>query len=80
MPDNGQESRVLSMWVICESPSDFPGFFTLREHRVSVGQHTVAPVCGLYASLDEARGDVPHGLCYIGRNIRDDPVVVETWL
>lgn len=57
----------LCFWTITDRPSDFPNHICMRRHYAGAN------------SLDEARADVPEGLCCIGRWADDDPVILESW-
>lgn len=75
------QKDFLPLWTIYFNPSDFPGFWVVREQRVLHGgllyKMPIACVC---SSLEEARRSVPIALHRIERDPMDDSVIVETWL
>ncbi len=69
----------MTMWVIYENPSDYPGQFVVR--RWAVGECMVADRFETVTeSLESARQSIPAGLYRLGRQVDDDPVIVEVWL
>jgi hypothetical protein len=70
---------MLDLYVITRRPSDFPEHICLRRQTASLFGVTMAPVCGVYSDLAEARQDVPFGLFCMPRQPDDDPVIVEVW-
>jgi hypothetical protein len=71
---------ALGLWVITENPSDFPGKFVLRQQWVLKGQIHHAAEANVCETLFQARAFLPAGLVNIGRNVGDDPVIVEVWI
>ena len=69
----------LCFWVITDHPSDFPAHICMRRQYAGADGVIHDRIAGLYDSLDDARADVPDGLCCIGRWTEDDPVIVESW-
>lgn len=67
--------KTMDYYVIYEKPSDYPGFFVVRHYKNNVSDNF-----SLFDTLEEARSSIPKGLTVIGRDKRDDPVIVETWL
>lgn len=67
---------MLTMWVVYNSPKDFPGLYVARKWVKN------APTSELVSaeSLDEVRKQIPQGLMRVPRDTRDDPVIVETWI
>lgn len=70
-----------SLYTIYQSPSEFPGKFVIRKWTLVNGEPAPEKkplaVC---SSLEEARMRLPAWLKNIGREPKDDPVIVETWL
>lgn len=69
----------LTVWVICFSPKDFPGKFTVRPHVLLDGEYLVDPLSEVTDSLEAARSHVPAGLHCMPRQPDDFLCVVETW-
>lgn len=71
---------MLDMYVIYESPSDYPGKFVVRKHVVQNGRITPADspeiICD---NLAKAREAIPPYLYRQPREMRDDRCIVETW-
>ena len=62
--------NVLTTWVVCLSPADFPGKFVVRGQDTVRGKrhpvpHAEAFVC---SSLEEARAVIPRGLVCMTRD------------
>jgi hypothetical protein len=70
----------LSLWVIYESPRDFPGRFVVRCHHVNRGGVVPCDGCFVCGSLAEARDYLPDGSYYLGRHPQDEPQIVEVWI
>lgn len=71
----------MNLYVIYESPSDYPGKFVLRRWVVSPA--TVAPEREpmlVVDDIDEAREALPRGVCLVGPQQDDDPVIYEVWV
>lgn len=69
------------LYVVMFNPSDFPGKYVVREHRVFPGG---TPVASLFAyvvdDLAAARACLPEGLLRMAPMPGDDKVIVEVWL
>ncbi len=65
-----------SMWVVYESPDDFPDQYVAR--RLHLNRLTKDYVVG--NTLIEVRSKLPKGLFRIERSERDDPQIRETWI
>lgn len=70
---------LLEMFVIYDSPTDFPGRFVVRPWAAG-REGTVYGDAMVAATLEEARELVPAGLHRVTRSPGDDPVIVETWI
>lgn len=74
---------TLPMWVVYESPKDFPGKFVTRRWLVLPGCEKPQPdrdpvaVCD---TLEEARAAVRPGSVRLERHDLDDACIVEVWL
>lgn len=72
----------LAMWVVYDSPSDYPGKFVAR--RWEVGAEGPRPTESMIIMEDlEALRDVlmvEMGLVKLMRSDGDDPKIVETWM
>lgn len=71
----------MTVWVIYENPSDFPGKFVVRPQWVmSDSSIAIAPQpTSVVDSLEIARWHVPPELYRQPRDPEDDPAIVETW-
>lgn len=65
-----------SIWVIYESPPDFPDQYVAR--RLHLNRLTPDYVVG--STLVEVRSKLPKGLFKIERSDRDDPLIRESWI
>lgn len=74
------EQLVMTIHTIYEYPRDFPDHYVMRSCKVFESGAVMCPVACLYASLDEARNDLPRVLHRIPRQEYDEAQVVETWL
>lgn len=69
----------LSMWVVTQNPTDYPGQFVAREWLIggdvlgATLNHHVAD------TLDDVRDLIPPGLVQVDRHPKDDPAIVECW-
>jgi hypothetical protein len=71
---------LLSMWTICERPTDFPTGYTARCHVVGNGVfgHTQECICGDLEMLREVLDSA--GLICMPRDPSDEAQIVETWV
>jgi hypothetical protein len=65
-----------SIWVVYESPDDFPDQYVAR--RIYLNRATPDYVVG--NTLIEVRSKLPKGLFKIERSERDDPQIRESWI
>jgi DNA-binding IclR family transcriptional regulator len=74
-------TNELEIWTICESPSDYPGKYTLRRHVIAAGLTFADQNCIISDALEplRARMRARHLHC-LGRLEHDDPVIVESWI
>lgn len=75
---NVSGGREMLLWVIYQSPSDYPGRFVARPHNVLEGRVLTAIL--IANTLDELRISLPIGLSLLMRQPDDDPVIIETWV
>ncbi|MCE7797886.1 hypothetical protein LWE61_15150 [Sphingobium sufflavum] len=73
-------SDPLSMWVVTENPSDFPGKFVARLWFVTAGAMATTEYYHVSATLEGVRELLPPGLACIQRSPGDEPTIVEIWL
>lgn len=67
------------MFVIYNSPSDYPGKWVVRRWNcLPVPTPTEEAIA--CESLDEARQTIPQGALLLARHPDDDPVIHETWI
>jgi hypothetical protein len=65
-----------SIWVVYESPPDFPDQYVAR--RIQLNHPTPDFVVG--NTLIDVRSKLPKGLFKIERSDRDDPQIRESWI
>lgn len=72
---------ALTMYVVYENPSDYPGKFVVRRWLIYRGVRNPTKLAhAVGTSLEDVRCSIPHGLIQIDRSPSDDPVIVETWV
>ncbi len=71
----------MNLYVIHNSPSDYPGRIVVRRLRVTAKRSLVyARPHAVTGSLSEARASIPCGLFVVPRAPEDAPSIVEAWL
>jgi hypothetical protein len=71
---------TLEMYTIYEHPRDYPRSFVVRRsHLEGAAAFVDLLPYALSPHLDGARHVIPEGLVNMGRDVDDDPVIVETW-
>jgi hypothetical protein len=75
---NMSGGREMLLWVIYQSPSDYPGRFVARPHN-ALEQRVLTAIL-IANTLNELRTKVPAGLALLAREPNDDPVIIETWV
>lgn len=70
----------LSMWVVTQNPTDFPGKFVAREWLIGAGCQAATLNHHVADTLDHVRSMLPPELCRLPRDPSDDPVIVESWI
>lgn len=79
--DTPPPSHLLPMWVVYNSPSDFPGKFVVRRQSAGPGFVVAdATPTAIVNTLDEARAAIPPGKINLHRSPDDDPVIAEVWV
>ena len=75
------DGALMTIWVIYDNPSDYPGKFVLRAQYVLPGNQVgvATEPTAVCDSLMEARSWLPPGLYGQGRHPEDDPTIVEAW-
>ena len=74
------DPRVLTLWVIYESPSDYPGKIVVRRRHSTFRAVNIDLEAWVFDSITEARTAIPEGLYNTGRYDMDDSAVVEVWI
>lgn len=73
-------SEALFQYVIYFNPKDYPDRYVVRKWRITAGKLEAAIWPDTVTeTLESARDAVPEGLVNIGRQLGDDPVIVEVW-
>ena len=67
----------LSIWVIYDNPTDFPGKFVVRKW---IGEAADKEPLIVADTLEEARKALPKHIVRLMPSEGDDPKIVETWL
>lgn len=71
----------LAVWVVYESPEDFPGKWILRRQFARPdGTVRAEGVCFVADSLAEVRRFIPPGLVNLGRRPGDVAAIREVWI
>lgn len=70
------EHPICALWVVYDSPSDFPGRFVARKwvHDKPTAETMEA------GTLDDLRALLPTGMVSLQRSRQDDPKIVEIWI
>lgn len=77
---SGQHDNRLSQWVVCWSPADYPGKFTVRRHFIEAGGHWPTDEGYVSSNIRWIRCLMEYmGLFRMPRDPDDDPVIVEVW-
>lgn len=74
---------TLDLWTIFFGPSDYPGKYVLKKFTIVGGQLEPTPApepTAITLTLEQARKHLPDGLVNMGRDPKDEPIVVETWI
>lgn len=78
---NSRGYDVLSLWVVTDHPSDFPGHFVARRWTIADGAAQPTDVYFHDAALAPLQERLrARGLFRLDRAPGDDPVIVEVWL
>lgn len=67
---------MLELWVVFDSPRDFPGQFVSRKWILNQPTNEVLQD----TTLSGLRSQLPKGLFRLDRSPHDDATVVETWV
>lgn len=73
----------LSMWVIYDSPKDYPDQIVVRRWQIGPTWLPAHPdsACSVYGNIEDARAPlIQRGLHRLNRSPDDDAVIVEIWL
>lgn len=75
---------VLEMFTVYDHPKDFPDSWVVRRWRIVRGELAPVPDEDPWMLADSHRAieiwAETYGLSNVGRNMSDDPAIVETWL
>jgi hypothetical protein len=66
----------LSLWTVYKHPLDYPDKFVARRWLLDKWTPDVI----VADTLEELREKLPRGLYNLGRDSRDEPQIVETWI
>lgn len=82
MTESTAREDELAMWVVYNSPPDYPGKFVARCWVIRRGEdepRAVPSLC-IAPTLEFVRGMLPWGLHRQERRPEDDQTIVEVWL
>jgi len=71
---------ALQLWTIYENPKDYPGLFVARKFLISNGKSNATRHVLTHTTLIGIRALIPPYLYCIGRELNDDPCIIESWL
>lgn len=83
MSETPKEEAFMTMWVIYDSPRDFPGFFVARMHELIDEGSRPTEDYYTHRELDMLRLQLHEefpALIRVPRDSKDDEKIVETWL
>lgn len=72
--------QALALFSIYNHPRDYPDNVVVRRHWATIPASCDPEPFVVADSLEEARRSLPPGLHNLGRDPRDDPAIVETWI
>jgi hypothetical protein len=75
-----EHSRALEMFVIYNSPRDYPGKFVLRRWIIDEGTSKPDDSAIIADTLEAIRAAVPFGMFRLERDPQDEPQIVESWV
>jgi hypothetical protein len=67
---------MLDVWIVYDSPSDFPGKFIARRFQMNTPTSDVLSA----DTLEALRKLLPKGLVRLDRTAHDQPHIVEVWV
>jgi hypothetical protein len=67
---------MIDVWIVYDSPSDFPGCYVARRFKMDKPTSDVLTA----ATLDDLRALLPPGLIRLERTEHDQPHLVEVWV
>lgn len=71
----------MEIFVVYESPRDYPGLFVLRKWTVGFMVMVPEPEpMAVEKNLVDARAAIPDGFYRRSPSVGDDPVILEIWL
>lgn len=71
---------MLEMFVIYNSPRDYPGKFVLRRWIIEAGISRPDDSAIIANALETVRAAVPLGMYRLERDPQDEPQIVESWI
>jgi hypothetical protein len=67
---------MIDVWIVYDSPSDFPGRYVARRFKMNEPTSDVLTA----ATLEDLRALLPAGLIRLERTEHDQPHLVEVWV
>jgi hypothetical protein len=77
------ENQVLEVWVVYDSPKDFPGKVVVRKWLAGADFYAPTAEHQVFPDVEAARAwirSTKAGLARLPRHPHDEAVVLETWL
>jgi hypothetical protein len=71
---------VLAFYTIYDRPTDHPGEFICRKYLAGGSFCVACEIVARGENLAAVRKGLPDGLHNIGREVDDDPKIVEVWI
>lgn len=77
----GRKSEAVYLYTIYFNPFDFPGDYVVKKWEIGANDmYQDLGFIKITKTLAEARQKLPKGLVNLGREVGDDPVIVESWI
>lgn len=70
----------LLIWTIYDHPTDYPEWFVAKPHIIRPKTSGPMPMHLMATTLDTLRLMLPDGLTRLGRQLNDDPFIIEVWV
>ena len=78
LQNESHEAGDLILWTVCKNTSDYPRSYTAMPHSTISGRPLEFVLVA--GTLKAIREMLPPGLACLQRDIKDAPVIVESWV